>query len=525
MAFSQCSLSLFLSFGGLRRHARKELLAIATRNQGARIDVVAHSFGTHLVAWDLQRSIPNLRPKIHTVIFAGSVLKSRFAWRPLLSDETVTRVINECGTRDNVLVLNRFFLLFTGLAGRLGFTGMLDEHLVNNWYDFGHNGFFVKDGKPYDEFMNQRWLPFLTSDRVPLPVDQRPDNWNEGLLVFLLQNAEPLKLLLYVSPIVAILAFSYSAHLSREYERRAGVARQLIGLAEGGLRDNSQRSLLLGMHALPITYSWDGSVLPEACAVLLHALQFPISASLLTGYVEDLAWNSDGKRLAIVSDARELTVWEATDGRQIFSAPIPTTNFTEYFTGKVMWHSYAPQIITCEVDEPCKAWNASTGTLEQMQIPTRDPVRELAWAPDGATIAVSDTENAVHILDRPTGREAQRLFVPGSLRRLSWDTVGRRLAVTFADGDEDLRSRYALAMWDTHDGKLLFTIRNFALPVNVRWNPDSRDDPGQSYERPANLRIPSVSNVFCFWLCCIDEVSPAGIPPPLYLCCAQYRVP
>src|SRR5271163_156088 len=45
---------------------RSELLHLANR-QWSRIDIVAHSFGTHLVGWGLLRLQKVRRPPIHTV--------------------------------------------------------------------------------------------------------------------------------------------------------------------------------------------------------------------------------------------------------------------------------------------------------------------------------------------------------------------------------------------------------------------------------------------------------------------------
>ena len=43
-----------------------------------RLDIVAHSFGTHVVAWGLQRERRPLR--VHTLILSGSVLKASHIW-------------------------------------------------------------------------------------------------------------------------------------------------------------------------------------------------------------------------------------------------------------------------------------------------------------------------------------------------------------------------------------------------------------------------------------------------------------
>src|SRR3990172_3347051 len=82
---------------------RKALRSIVSLNPGATISIVAHSFGTHIVAWGLRGLKPGERPKIRTLVFAGSVLRSGFPWADLQDDGTVHRVVNDCGIHDNIL--------------------------------------------------------------------------------------------------------------------------------------------------------------------------------------------------------------------------------------------------------------------------------------------------------------------------------------------------------------------------------------------------------------------------------------
>ncbi len=192
-------------------------------NKGARIDFVAHSFGTYLVA----KALPHLpkRKRIHTIIFAGSVLRPSFPWHQFMAGGRVQRVVNECGTQDHVLVFNNIFALLMGMAGRVGFHGIVSDRFINRYYRFGHGGYFDSMGglvldqyersagaevdRPLprnrtettivpdaDEFMRRQWLPLLTSENAsPEPVDMRGNLTPiTGALTFLLNNSEILKL-------------------------------------------------------------------------------------------------------------------------------------------------------------------------------------------------------------------------------------------------------------------------------------------------------------------------------------------
>src|SRR6266550_3710991 len=94
---------------------RKALLEVAKQGDWQRIDLVAHSFGTHLAGWGLLGVPQSERPNIHTLILSGTVLKPRFRWKDLVGS-SVRRVVNECGVHDWVLLINQLFVLFTGMA-------------------------------------------------------------------------------------------------------------------------------------------------------------------------------------------------------------------------------------------------------------------------------------------------------------------------------------------------------------------------------------------------------------------------
>jgi hypothetical protein len=220
------------------RRFRQALLRETAACPGARIDLVAHGFGTHLAAWGLLGIPKAQRPKIHTVILAGSVLKVGFSWRLLMDDGGVYRVINECGTRDSVLVVNQLLVLFTGMAGRVGFNGMEDrERFLNRYYAFGHSGYF-EGATPatQDDFMRQGWLPLLLGDGPPPPFDdrQRPTVL-QGLTIFLLNNAEPIKLTLYVAPFVGLTLWVNGLRKEAETQRTAALAAQKQAETNAGL--------------------------------------------------------------------------------------------------------------------------------------------------------------------------------------------------------------------------------------------------------------------------------------------------
>ncbi len=154
------------------RHFNEELLAVTTSESWDRIDIVAHSFGTYIVAQGLLQLDRDGRasklPRINTLVLAGSVLPAKYPWRELVS-RRVDRIVNDCGIYDKALLLTIFPIPGLGLAGRAGFEGFTGHDLVNRWFAFGHSGFFAKAGDGAPTFMESWWLSLLTTSSEHIP--------------------------------------------------------------------------------------------------------------------------------------------------------------------------------------------------------------------------------------------------------------------------------------------------------------------------------------------------------------------
>lgn len=209
------------------RRFQRELERLSHSERNTRIDLVGHSFGTHLIGWGISGLPRERRPRVHTVILAGSVLLSDFDWSTLIEDGTVQRIINDCGTKDSILILNQIFVLFTGMAGRLGFHGLTGENFVNRYFAGGHSLYFETAEKPSDNFMTRYWIPLLV-DELPIErIDQRQTpTWIEGVITTALQNLNAIKLAVYtvllLTPALIFSNLYHEAEIQREradYER------------------------------------------------------------------------------------------------------------------------------------------------------------------------------------------------------------------------------------------------------------------------------------------------------------------
>jgi len=153
------------------------LLALLKQFESKELYIVAHSFGTLIAA----RAIESLNPakKIKGVIFCGSPLKSSFNLDAVIASSEVT--VNECGTRDLVLVLARLCLLGLGDAGRCGFTRENTASFMNRYFKGGH-GLYFKQLDSGEYFYDRYWARFLAIDRSIEKIDMRTNFFGEDII-------------------------------------------------------------------------------------------------------------------------------------------------------------------------------------------------------------------------------------------------------------------------------------------------------------------------------------------------------
>ena len=224
------------------RRFRYFLAAVVQGEQWDRIDLVGHSFGTHIIGWGLYGLRHEASPPVNTILFAGSVLKSEFPWQVLIG-RNVQRAINDCGVEDDVLIWNQLLVPLTGMAGRLGFNGGTGRTLRNRFFDYGHSGYFLTEGRPDNSFMRRYWVPLLLTSSEPELVDVRQGSTLGGIRLTLLNNAEPIKLILYISPfIVLTLIYLGLYHFAEAQRDRAQRTLDQITAS------SNRRVLRLSMH-------------------------------------------------------------------------------------------------------------------------------------------------------------------------------------------------------------------------------------------------------------------------------------
>lgn len=190
----------------LRERKSRQIAArlnnVLSKNQEREIHVVAHSYGTHI----LSRALASFdySKKLKTIILCGSPLPHSHNIDHIVEASELT--INECGSKDFVLVLARTMLLGLGDAGRVGFTREQSEEFMNRYYVGGHSMYFEE----YDNsrFYERYWVPVLAANVSPDMIDHRSNYAGEDLVELLIRALTAIKPALYLAA-AALFALSF----------------------------------------------------------------------------------------------------------------------------------------------------------------------------------------------------------------------------------------------------------------------------------------------------------------------------
>jgi hypothetical protein len=118
--------------------------------------IAAHSFGTYILGYALQR-YPYL--KFDKVILCGSILPRKFCWKRILVRGQVKAVKNEYGVQDFWVRHAKWLIKDAGPSGYCGFETDCEE-VIQDQFLYGHSEYLVKG------HMEAFWIPFLLFERT-----------------------------------------------------------------------------------------------------------------------------------------------------------------------------------------------------------------------------------------------------------------------------------------------------------------------------------------------------------------------
>ncbi|HJQ36311.1 MAG TPA: hypothetical protein VKB93_04155 [Thermoanaerobaculia bacterium] len=160
-------------FRGRQRSLTKKLIAkmkalsgeSEQAGYGGKPDVIAHSFGTWLIAHALE-SDPAL--SIGRLILLGSIVRPDFDWRTLIDRGQVEAVLNHGGTRDEWVPFAQFLIPDSGPGAKRGFPPPVANVAATG---FRHSDYFSPRDRMRSVF-GEVWQPFLSWE-VPPEIPNR----------------------------------------------------------------------------------------------------------------------------------------------------------------------------------------------------------------------------------------------------------------------------------------------------------------------------------------------------------------
>jgi WD40 repeat protein len=447
------------------RNFKASLNAILDDGPYDRIDVVAHSFGTFLLVEALTNLGRSDDWKIHTVILCGSVLPPGRNLSQLVGPKRpVSRIVNECGMQDGVLLLT-LPVYGVGMGGRLGLHGFEGPFFENRYFRIGHSGYFEGDGENIDAFMQRWWLPLLLNDEPIEKHNDRPEKASLPDRVWrtLGENGALVALSIYAAVVTGVIITLTNFWLAEKTQRAIAEqqrntalrtsARLLSTLSERMVEiGDSDRAILLALASLdiaPLTYrKIDGKVLNQrlGSAVIAHRKPAKLTPTSNNGR-GFVSFSPDGHYLVASNDDdnHAITLFDR-DATSLFNRKIaPFSQYEDHFligkslkghSAEVLGCVFSPdskRFVTWANDGTAKVWSVEHPEQNRVLVVAQDFVRapnELphfpdrrmwgaAFSPDSLYVATFSANNTAIVWDATTGEKFK-----GPFNHESWVMAG-----------------------------------------------------------------------------------------------------
>ena len=246
---------------------------------------------------------------------------------------------------------------------------------------------------------------------------------------------------------------------------RVAFSRELSAASVSNLEADPERSILLAIQAISMTYAADKTWTAEAEDALHRALlesRLQLTLRGQTDRVWSVAFSPNGDRIATASDDGTARVWDASTGKELLCLP---TNATRGHHG-MAFSPDGKQLATASDIRTAKVWDAVTGQELLTLRGHTNWISGVAFSPDGKRLATSSVDGTAKVWDATTGQEL--LSLRGHALEV-WDVAfspdGKRLVTASQDGKAKV--------WDATTGNLLLTFSGHTAAVDsLSFSPD-----------------------------------------------------
>ncbi len=193
-----------------------------------------------------------------------------------------------------------------------------------------------------------------------------------------------------------------------------------------------------------------------------------------------IAWSPDGNFLTSGSYDGTIMVWDAEKGTQLETL-VGQTNLED-----LAWSSDGGRLASggCAEykadDYACKlgkivVWDTKTGEQFQMLEGHKDSVLSVVWSPDNQYLASGARDGTIIIWGGATGDKLLDLDgYTGVVRNIVWSSDGNRLTSTGCQEQNGSCEEWEIIVWDVNTGTQLQILANFEGDITeLEWSLDS----------------------------------------------------
>lgn len=304
-------------------------------------------------------------------------------------------------------------------------------------------------------------------------------------------------------------------------QQRLATSRELAAAAASNLGIDPERSILLALRAVDVTFSIDKTWTREAEEALHRAVQASRIELTLSGHTNSVisaSFSPDGKKLATASADKSARIWDATTGQvlvtlQDHQSEVNTAVFSPDGTlivtssddhTAIVWdttsgkrlltlrgHSdavssavFSPdgkRIATASLDKTVKLWDAATGTEQLTMRGHKGGIRSIAFSPEGSRVGTASLDGTAKVYDTDTGKELVTFSShTGGVLGIAWSPDGKQVATASSDG--------TARVWNAVSGMQLVSFTNHTGYVQgIAYSPDGLRVATASYDGTARV--------------------------------------
>jgi WD40 repeat protein len=290
---------------------------------------------------------------------------------------------------------------------------------------------------------------------------------------------------------------SIGFYLKSHIDAQNAVARELAAASVGNLQSDPERSVLLALAGLQMTYKPSAEIL-QALHQSLPAVQV-IDASGPppeghTNSVISVDYSPDGKFLASASKDGTVKIWDAGTFELLKTLVIieDIKNYNNYGALAAAYSPDGKSLAVTSADGRLSVWDTSSWDLKYQVAAGKGKIYTVAYSPDGAYIATGGEDGSARVWRAAAGAKiyelpsdnqsvvetlvfsvnSSLLFVGGDNAKVvyAWDMTSGELAYKLRASGAD-KSIYGLAV--SPDGKLLASSGEDRL-VRI-WNLETKE--------------------------------------------------